>query len=85
MSPFLSTYLSFANNPKTPIPTTDRPKSTFYEDAIRLVKFYFRVVLTLTVDLMWLEYSVRVEPLGRKLLATLLECVKCFHTVGLIC
>lgn len=54
MPPFLSVYLSSANNPKTPIPTTDRPNSTFYEDTIRLVKFYFRVVLTLAVDLTWL-------------------------------
>lgn len=80
MPPFLSVYLSSANNPKTPIPTTDN--TIFYEDTIRLVKFYFRVALT--VDLTRLVGSNR-EELGGGLSGRLLECVKCFHTVELIC
>lgn len=46
----MSVDLSSASGSETPIAATDN----FYEDAIRLVKFYFRVVLFLTVDLTWL-------------------------------
>lgn len=52
MPPILSVGLSSANGTETPIAATDNV--LFYEDAIRLVKFYFRVVFILTVDLTWL-------------------------------
>lgn len=45
----MSVDLSSANGTETQFAATDN----FYEDAIRLVKFYFRV-LFLTADLTWL-------------------------------